>query len=232
MPAAPPPAPSSPSPALTGGHAAPATPVSAAQAAVECRRPRLSRAWSRRRLRPLLPTATGMGTGGGGAPMMLPPGSMGPPAGAAPPPAATVPAGTLAAGSNAPSAAPSSSGAGAGATPIPASVVAAAKRLRRASGGIRRCGGREGAGMEVAARRAGGWLPGSSGRWGFSAHQAALETVVTSNDGASYIPAGVYVPCSVRVLATDPLVDDHFRQLWFGWSDPARVLIEYRAAAP
>ena len=51
--------------------------------------------------------------------------------------------------------------------------------------------------------------------------------VITSNDGASFIPAGVYVPRSVRVLATDPLVDDHFRQLWFGWHDPARVLVEY-----
>jgi len=56
---------------------------------------------------------------------------------------------------------------------------------------------------------------------------SGTETVVTSNDGASYIPAGVFVPRSARVLATDPLVDDHFRQLWFGWADPARVLIEY-----
>jgi hypothetical protein len=56
---------------------------------------------------------------------------------------------------------------------------------------------------------------------------SGTETVITSNDGASFIPAGVFVPRSVRVLATDPLVDDHFRQLWFGWSDPARVLTEY-----
>ena len=56
---------------------------------------------------------------------------------------------------------------------------------------------------------------------------SGTETVITSNDGASFIPAGVFVPRSVRVLAADPLVDDHFRQLWFGWADPARVLIEY-----
>jgi hypothetical protein len=56
---------------------------------------------------------------------------------------------------------------------------------------------------------------------------SGTDTVITSNDGASYIPAGVFVPRSVRVLSTDPLVDDHFRQLWFGWGDPARVLIEY-----
>ena len=41
------------------------------------------------------------------------------------------------------------------------------------------------------------------------------------------IPAGVFVPRSVRLLATDPLLDDDFRQRWFGWGDPARVLVEY-----
>ncbi|AFM20641.1 hypothetical protein Mycch_6041 (plasmid) [Mycolicibacterium chubuense NBB4] len=56
---------------------------------------------------------------------------------------------------------------------------------------------------------------------------SGMETVVTSNDGASYIPAGVFMPRSVRVVSSDPLVDDHFRQLWFGWADPARVLVEY-----
>ncbi|WP_235689935.1 hypothetical protein [Mycolicibacterium gadium] len=56
---------------------------------------------------------------------------------------------------------------------------------------------------------------------------SGMETVVTSNDGASYIPAGVFIPRSVRVLATDPLLDSHFRQVWFGWADPARVLLEY-----
>jgi hypothetical protein len=56
---------------------------------------------------------------------------------------------------------------------------------------------------------------------------SGTETVITSNDGASFIPHGVHVPRSVRLLAADPLVNDHFRQLWFGWSDPARVLVEY-----
>ncbi|KUH91857.1 hypothetical protein [Mycobacterium sp. IS-1556] len=224
-----PPAPSSPSPALTGGgHPVSATPVTAAPGGGGIS-PAAAQPGMVTPAAPAAaaPTGTGMGTGGGGAPMMLPPGSMGPPAGAAPPPAATVPAGTLAAGSNAPSAAPSSSGAGAGATLIPASVVAAgqtaAARERRES-------------ADAAAAKELAWklqhaaqAVGYPIEWavGVFRSPSGTETVITSNDGASYIPAGVYVPRSVRVLATDPLVDDHFRQLWFGWSDPARVLIEY-----
>lgn len=166
-----------------------------------------------------------MGTGGG-APMMLPPGSMGPPAGAVPPPA-TIPAGALGTGSNAPAASPPASNAGAGATLIPASVVAAgqsaAARERRES-------------PDAAAAKELAWkmqhaaqAVGYPVEWavGVFRSPSGTETVITSNDGASYIPAGLYVPRSVRVLATDPLVDDHFRQLWFGWSDPARVLTEY-----
>lgn len=159
--------------------------------------------------------------------MMLPPGSMGPPAGVAPPPPATVPAGALAGAGNAPSASPPPAGAGAGATLIPASVVAAgqtaAARERRES-------------ADAAAAKELAWklqhaaqAVGYPIEWavGVFRSPSGTETVVTSNDGASYIPAGVYVPRSARVLATDPLVDDHFRQLWFGWADPARVLIEY-----
>ncbi|MGP4057833.1 hypothetical protein ACTWP6_23935 [Mycobacterium sp. 4D054] len=222
-----PPAPPSPSPALTGGgHAAPVAPVSAApgggvspaSAQPGMVAPPASAAAA--------PTGAGMGTGGG-APMMLPPGSMGPPAGAAPPPPATVPAGTLAAGGNAPATSPPPAGAGGGATLIPASVVAAgqsaAARERRES-------------ADAAAAKELAWklqhaaqAVGYPIEWavGVFRSPSGTETVVTSNDGASYIPAGVYVPRSARVLATDPLVDDHFRQLWFGWADPARVLIEY-----
>lgn len=152
---------------------------------------------------------------------------MGPPAGAAPPPPATVPAGTLAAGGNAPATPSPPAGAGGGATLIPASVVAAgqsaAARERRES-------------ADAAAAKELAWklqhaaqAVGYPIEWavGVFRSPSGTETVVTSNDGASYIPAGVYVPRSARVLATDPLLDDHFRQLWFGWADPARVLIEY-----
>ena len=220
------PAPASPSPALSaGGHAAPAAPVSATAGAgmsPAAAQPGMAAPASAA----AAPTGAGMG-GGAGAPMMLPPGSMGPPAGAAPP--ATMPAGTVGAASNAPAAspAPPSTGAGGGATLIPASVVAAgqtaAARERRES-------------ADAAAAKELAWKLQHAAQavnypieWavGVFRSPSGTETVITSNDGAGYIPAGVFVPRSVRVLATDPLVDDHFRQLWFGWSDPARVLVEY-----
>ncbi|WP_346407971.1 hypothetical protein [Mycolicibacterium conceptionense] len=118
--------------------------------------------------------------------------------------------------------------AGAGATLIPASVVAAgqtaAARERRES-------------ADAAAAKELAWkLQHASSCVSYNAIDWAVgvfrspsgtETVITSNDGAGYIPYGVYVPRSVRLLSADPLVDGHFRQLWFGWNDPARVLIEY-----
>ncbi|WP_264058978.1 hypothetical protein [Mycolicibacterium frederiksbergense] len=161
--------------------------------------------------------------------MMLPPGSMGPPAGLVPPPAVpTMPAGTIGGGNNAPSSTAPPSSAGGGATLIPASVVAtgqtAAARERRES-------------ADAAAAKELAWKLQYAAEWvnyigmdwavGVFRSPSGTEMVITSNDGASFIPAGVYVPRSVRVLATDPLVDDHFRQLWFGWHDPARVLVEY-----
>lgn len=165
---------------------------------------------------------------GAGAPMMLPPGSMGPPAAATPPPAApTMPAGTL--GPSSASAPPPQAPAagGAGATLIPASVVAAgqtaAAQERRESADAR-------AAKELAWKlQHAAQAVGYPIEWavGVFRSRSGNETVITSNDGASYIPAGVYVPRSARVIAADPLVDDHFRQRWFGWADPARVLIEY-----
>lgn len=225
IPAAPPPGPASPSPALSagGGHAAPVSATSGGGVAPAGAQPGM--------VSPAAPAAAPAGAGmgsGGGAPMMLPPGSMGPPAGAVPPPAPTIPA--AAPGStNAPTAAaaPSTTGAAAGPTLIPASVVAAgqtaAARERRES-------------ADAAAAKELAWKLQHAAQeveypieWavGVFRSPSGTETVITSNDGASYIPAGVFVPRSVRVLSTDSLVDDHFRQLWFGWGDPARVLIEY-----
>ena len=161
--------------------------------------------------------------------MMLPPGSMGPPAGA-PPPAPTVPAGTLGS-ANAPAAsAPSAASAAAGPTLIPASVVAAGQT---AAAQERRESADAAAARELvwklqhAASLAGSPMTG----WavGVFRSPSGTETVITSNDGAGYIPAGFFIPRSVRVLATDPLVDNDFRQLWFGWADPAQILIEYAA---
>ena len=221
MPAMPPTAPASPSPALSPGGAA--APAAAAGGGVS---PAAAQPGMVAPAAPAAPAGAGMGSG---APMMLPPGSMGPPAGAVPPPAApTMPAGTIGGGSNAPSSAAPPSSAGGGATLIPASVVAAgqtaAARERRES-------------ADAAAAKELAWKLQYAAEWvnyigmdwavGVFRSPSGTETVITSNDGASFIPAGVYVPRSVRVLAADPLVDDHFRQLWFGWHDPARVLVEY-----
>ncbi|SLE17991.1 hypothetical protein [Mycobacteroides abscessus] len=226
IPPAPPPAPASPSSALSAGggvHAAPAaaapgggiSPGAAQPGAVAPAAPASA------------PAGAGVGTGGG-APMMLPPGSMGPPAAAVPPPAPTMPAGTVGS-TNAPAApvAPSAAGAAASPTLIPASVVAAGQL---AAAQERRESADAAAAKELAYK-----LQHAAQEieypieWavGVFRSPSGTETVITSNDGASYIPAGVFIPRSVRVLSTDPLVDDHFRQLWFGWGDPARVLIEY-----
>lgn len=62
-----------------------------------------------------------------------------------------------------------------------------------------------------------------------SDNSVAPETVVMSNEGFGYIPRGVYLPRGVRLLASDPLVHIGFEKRWTGWSDPARVLVEYAA---
>lgn len=56
---------------------------------------------------------------------------------------------------------------------------------------------------------------------------ASTETVILSAEGAGYVPANVHVPRGVWLLVADPLVDKEFRKQWFGWPDPARVLVEY-----
>ena len=55
----------------------------------------------------------------------------------------------------------------------------------------------------------------------------ATECLVTSNEGFGYIPWGVFLPRSARVLASDKLVDNEFRDHWFGCKDPAQVMVEY-----
>lgn len=55
------------------------------------------------------------------------------------------------------------------------------------------------------------------------------ETVIVSNDGASYIPPGVYVPRSARVLYADPGLSHGFQAKWFGWVNPAATMVAYAA---
>ena len=55
----------------------------------------------------------------------------------------------------------------------------------------------------------------------------ATECVVTSNEGFGYVPWGVFLPRSARLLSADKLVDNGFREQWFGCKDPAQVMAAY-----
>lgn len=55
----------------------------------------------------------------------------------------------------------------------------------------------------------------------------APETVVTSNEGAGYVPAGVFLPRSARMLFADSLVDKEFRDRWFGRANPVETMVAY-----
>lgn len=54
-----------------------------------------------------------------------------------------------------------------------------------------------------------------------------VEMVVTSNEGACYVPVGVFLPRSVRPLFSDPLVTREFRDQWFGHTDPVATMVAY-----
>ena len=55
----------------------------------------------------------------------------------------------------------------------------------------------------------------------------APETVVTSNEGAGYVPAGVFLPRSAGLLFADPLADSEFREKWFGQANPVATMVAY-----
>lgn len=55
------------------------------------------------------------------------------------------------------------------------------------------------------------------------------QTVITSNDGAGYIPQGVYLPATARNLFADALLDSAFQTKWFGWVNPSETMIAYAA---
>lgn len=63
-----------------------------------------------------------------------------------------------------------------------------------------------------------------------TADGAGIELVAASNDGPSYIPAGVFLPRSSRLVFSDPLVDQEFRDRWFGFSDPVATMMAYAEA--
>jgi hypothetical protein len=56
---------------------------------------------------------------------------------------------------------------------------------------------------------------------------APTDCVVASNAGFCFVPWGVYLPRTARLLAADKSLDRAFRERWFQHEDPARVLVEY-----
>lgn len=57
--------------------------------------------------------------------------------------------------------------------------------------------------------------------------EGVTETVITSNEGAGYIPVGVFIPRSVRHLFSDSLVSKEFEDEWFGHTDPVATMMAY-----
>lgn len=51
--------------------------------------------------------------------------------------------------------------------------------------------------------------------------------VVTSGEGAGFIPAGVHLPNGVESLFSDSGLDNAFRRRWFGWINPAQTMVAY-----
>lgn len=180
--------------------------------------------------------SAGTAMGAGSPAMMLPSPGMGAPAAppAGPPGAAPIPAGSNNAAGSGPAAgtaSPGGAGVGAGAV-VPAAVMGSANgrattaRIRSESPEL------------VAAKALARQLRRDSDaalypviEWVVGVFRSdadqTTETVFMSSEGFGYIPHGVFVPRSARLLAVDPLVDSVFREQWFGWRDPARVLVEY-----
>jgi hypothetical protein len=165
------------------------------------------------------------------APMMVPPPGMGAPvaAGAASPTVAPATGSTASSGSPGSSAGPPSLSASNSAVLVPASAVV--------SGGTASRGPAES--VELAAAKAlalklrrdcdGARYPCIEWAVGIfrSKANSGSECVVTSNEGFGYIPWGVFLPRSARLLTADKLIDSGFRDHWFGCKDPAHMMIEY-----
>lgn len=56
---------------------------------------------------------------------------------------------------------------------------------------------------------------------------AGAETVVVGNEGAGFIPRGVFVPRSARMLFCDSGLGIDFRRRWFAWANPAQTMLAY-----
>lgn len=52
------------------------------------------------------------------------------------------------------------------------------------------------------------------------------QVVITTNDGAGFLPPGCFLPPTM-IHAFADLDSAEFDRKWFGWADPARVLLDY-----
>jgi hypothetical protein len=57
--------------------------------------------------------------------------------------------------------------------------------------------------------------------------RSGVETVIVNSEGAAYIPAGVFVPRSARMLYADAGLSAAFRARWFAWANPAETMLAY-----
>lgn len=50
---------------------------------------------------------------------------------------------------------------------------------------------------------------------------------VVSSEGSGFIPPGVFLPNSARLVFSDPGLDKEFHARWFGWVNPAQTMLAY-----
>jgi hypothetical protein len=178
------------------------------------------------------PAATGGAVGAPGSGMMLPAPGMGAPAapGGVVTPGSSTPATMLGSGSGS-AGSGASVGAGAAATPtlLPAGVATPVAAATRQAKTLSRDARDAAAGAWALGRACGDRGYPVSWAVGVFRSSTSSETVVMSSEGSGYVPEGVYLPRSVRLMVADPLVDSEFRSRWFGWADPGEVLVEYAA---
>lgn len=174
-------------------------------------------------------SASGVGAGAGVSPGMFPSTGMG----AGPGGAAVAPVGST--GSQAAGGGSSVAASGAAAAPVAANAGPTLVPAAMVSSALSSRSGRELSADAMAAATLAWQLQHACRAVGFPMDwavgvfrsESGTEMVVVSSEGSSYVPAGVFVPRGATLLTADPVVDKEFRDCWFGWPDPAQVMVEY-----
>jgi hypothetical protein len=60
---------------------------------------------------------------------------------------------------------------------------------------------------------------------------SGIETFIVNSEGAGFIPAGVFVPRSARLLFADGALSAEFRARWFSYANPAETMLAYAELA-